>query len=70
MAELRVAPKKKGHGWVWLLLMLLVVAAIVYFLYVNGTLNFAGAAADTSNRVAAAVDSVRSTMHGGSHGTA
>jgi uncharacterized membrane protein len=70
MAEIRVAPRKKGHGWVWLLLALLVVAAVVYFLYVNGTLNLAGAASEPRTWVATAADSFLLTLHGGSHGTA
>ncbi len=70
MAEILVAPRKKGHGWVWLLLALLVIAAVVYFLYVNGTLNFAGAASDTRTWVASAADSFLLTLHGGPHGTA
>ena len=55
MAEIRVAPRKKGHGWVWLVLALLVVAAVVYFLYVNGTLNFAPATTDASATFASTV---------------
>lgn len=70
MAEIRVAPRKKSHGWVWLLLALLIIAAVVYFLYVNGTLNFAGTAGDTRTWVAAAADSFLHTLPGGPHGTA
>lgn len=70
MAELRVAPRKKGHGWVWLVLALVAIVAIVYFLYASGTLNFAGAASDTYTRVATAADPVLLTLHGGPHGTA
>lgn len=70
MAEIRVAPRKKGHGWVWLLLALLVIAAVVYFLYVNGTLNFAGSASEPRTWVASAADSILLTLHGGPHGSA
>ncbi|MBA3890296.1 MAG: hypothetical protein H0X64_07180 [Gemmatimonadaceae bacterium] len=70
MAEIRVAPRKKGHGWVWLVIALVVIVAIVYFLYANGTLNFAGAVSDTRTWVASAAESVLITLHGGPHGTA
>jgi hypothetical protein len=42
MAEIRVEPRQKSRGWLWLVLLLVVIAAIVYFLYVSGT--FGGSA--------------------------
>lgn len=70
MAEIRVAPRKKGHGWVWLVLALLVIVAVVYFLYANGTLNLAGMATGASASLASVSDSILLTLHGGPYGTA
>jgi multidrug resistance efflux pump len=45
MAEIRVEPvrRKRGLTWLWALLALVVVAAIVvWWLYQQGTINFGG----------------------------
>jgi len=46
MAEIRVEERRKGRGWLWLLLALLVVAVVVYLLYASGTLASMGFAAN------------------------
>lgn len=45
MAEIRVDPvrRKRGLAWLWVLLAIIVVAAIVvWWLYQRGTINFGG----------------------------
>lgn len=71
MAEIRVQPRKKDRGWVWLVLLLLavIVAAVVYYLYSNGSLNFAGAATDMQMWVASAAPSAASPSPGGLNGS-
>jgi hypothetical protein len=40
MAEIRVEPQRSGKGWLWLLILLLIVAALVwYFMSRGGTAN-------------------------------
>jgi hypothetical protein len=40
MAEIRVERKRGGGNWLWLVLLLLVVAAVVAYLWYNGTISF------------------------------
>ena len=34
MAEIRVEPKKRSLAWLWVLLLLAVIAAVVWYFYV------------------------------------
>lgn len=70
MAEIRVQPRKRSYGWVWLVLLLIVVAAVVYFLYVSGTFSTADAAPGAQTWVASAASAPNGTITGGTHGTA
>jgi hypothetical protein len=36
MAEIRVEPKRRSMGWVWGILLVLVLAAIAYFFFNGG----------------------------------
>jgi hypothetical protein len=40
MAEIRVAPTSGGRSraWLWLLILLVLIAAVVYWLYASGNL--------------------------------
>lgn len=70
MAEIRVQPRQKSRGWVWLVLLLIVVAAVVYFLYLSGTFSTADAAEGARTFVASAVSVLTGSLTGGYHGTA
>jgi drug/metabolite transporter (DMT)-like permease len=38
MAEIRVEPKRTSRAWIWVLLLLLVVAGAAYYLWSTGML--------------------------------
>lgn len=70
MAEIRVQPRQKSRGWVWLVLLLIVIAAVVYFLYVSGTFATADAAGEARTFAASAASVLTGSLTGGYHGTA
>ena len=37
MAEIRVEPQRRGKGWIWLLIVLIVVGAVGWYYYSNRT---------------------------------
>lgn len=39
MAEIRVERRPRTHAWAWVLLALVIVAAILYYLWDRGSLN-------------------------------
>jgi hypothetical protein len=39
MAELHVKHKRSNLTWLWVLIILVVVAAVIYYLYTNNYLN-------------------------------
>jgi len=39
MAEIRVERRSRTHAWVWVLLALIIVAAVLYYLWYRGSLN-------------------------------
>lgn len=39
MAELHVKRKRSNLTWLWVLIILLIVAAVIYYLYVNNYFN-------------------------------
>lgn len=42
MAEIRVERRPRTHAWAWVLLALVIVAAVLYYLWDRGSLNFGG----------------------------
>lgn len=40
MAEIRVRPKRRSLAWLWVLLLVLIVAAVGWFLYMNNVIVF------------------------------
>lgn len=40
MAEIRVERRSRTHAWAWVLLALIIVAAVLYYLWDRGSLNF------------------------------
>jgi hypothetical protein len=71
MAEIRVQERQKSRGWVWVVLLLLVLAAVLYFLWASGTFSTAGVT-PSAPRWVALVDATlpSATGAGGLHGTA
>ena len=39
MAEIRIEPRRRHTAWLWVVLLLLVLAAIAFFLFDQGTFN-------------------------------
>lgn len=39
MAELHVKHKRSNLTWLWVLIILLIVAAVIYYLYTNNYIN-------------------------------
>ena len=55
MAEIRVEPTAgRSRAWLWLLIVVVLIAALVYWLYASGNLRLGSTRSDTSNAAAAA----------------
>lgn len=60
MAEIRVAPTTgRSRAWLWLLVLLVVVAAVVYWLYASGNVRLGSTRADSTNAGATAAAPAR-----------
>lgn len=71
MAEIRVQERQKSRAWVWVVLLLIVLAAVLYFLWASGTFSTASAGPTAPEWVAFADATLLSaTGAGGLHGTA
>ena len=80
MAEIRIERKRRNLGWLWLLLALIIVAALAwYFLYPGRTTTAPAPAAPTTGEAVHAAPvrltadggtarAIRPTFNGGSHG--
>jgi hypothetical protein len=47
MAEIRVEPKRASRAWIWVVLLLALVAGVAYYLWSTGMLGTAAPATNT-----------------------
>lgn len=84
MAEIRVEPRQKSRGWLWVVLLLIVIGAVLYYLYASGMLAGSGATAPAASTtpptptsvmeapplsIASASAILTSSLSGGTHGS-
>ena len=49
MAEIRVAPTAgRSRAWLWLLILLVIIAGVVYWLYASGNLRLGSTRSDST----------------------
>jgi hypothetical protein len=49
MAEIRVEPtRRRSNAWIWVLLLLVIIAGVVYWLYASGMLGTGAANTDSA----------------------
>jgi hypothetical protein len=48
MAEIRVEPQRRSKGWIWLLVVVIVVAALGWYLYTSRTTSPSNPSAPTA----------------------